>query len=125
MSTLSERIPSNPNLPFEVRQVFATAKEPEGLERNTIVLWREVVARLIMDALGYTGQTEPDKHNIILLEAQKWFRYSREDMQEVFDLAELPLEITRDSVIQNFALTKHSPKITRVLRKKDTKNGKV
>jgi hypothetical protein len=118
VSTLAQRIASDANIPFEVRKVFANAGEPEGFSRNWVLMWRETVARAVMDALGFTGQAEPDKHNVIMVEAQRWFRYSA-DKQEVFDLADLPLEITRDAVIQNFPLTRPSPRITR-----DTKQRK-
>ena len=71
-----------------------------------------------MDALGYTGQTEIDKHNAIMIEAQRWFKYAHEDMREVFDLADMHLETCRESVIQNFPLTRRAPKITPVSKKR-------
>lgn len=120
MSLLAERMSANTDIPFEIRKVFANAEDPspETLEHTT--LWREVVARAILDALGITGQTEPDRHNAILHDAQWWFKYSP-DLREVFDLAGLPLKITRDSVIENFALTKPSPKYKRGVKKKTRK----
>ena len=97
---------ANTKLPYGVRKAFANAPEPSELTRPWVTLWRECVARAVMDALGFTGQTEADKHNAIMLDAQKWFKYAVDDMQEVFDLADLPLEITRESVMENFPLTR-------------------
>jgi hypothetical protein len=116
MSLLAERMSANPDIPFEIRKTFANAEEPSGPNCEIIIMWREVVARAIMDALGYTGQTEPDKHNAILREAQWWFKYSP-DLQEVFDFAGIPLKTTRDSVMENFALTKVASKNTPAKRK--------
>lgn len=79
------------------------------------------MARAVMDALGFTGQTEVDKHNAIMLEAQRWFKYEHESMREVFDLADLPLEICRESVLENFPLTRKAPKITQVPNKRKTR----
>lgn len=121
MSTIAERIASNINLPFGVRKAFANAPDPEGWSRAWVLMWRECVARAVMDALGYTGQTEIDKHNAIMIEAQRWFKYAHEDMREVFDLADMPLEICRESVIQNFPLTKKPPKTTPVPNKRKTR----
>lgn len=120
MSTISERISSNPNLPYGVRKAFAGAPDPEGWTRNWTLLWRECVARVVMDALGFTGQTEVDKHNAIMLDAQRWFKYCHEDMREVFDLADLPLEICRESVMENFPLTKKATKISGGRKKRKT-----
>jgi hypothetical protein len=117
LSTIAERISAHPDLPFEVRKVFANAGDPEGWSRAWVLMWRECVARAVMDALGFTGQTEVDKHNAILLEAQRWFKYSP-DLQEVFDLADLPLKTTRDAVIANFPLTKNARKIIKPDKKK-------
>jgi hypothetical protein len=105
LSTLTERIGANSELPFEVRKVFINAGEPEGWTAAWTNLWRECVARAVMDALGYTGQTEPDKHTAIQWEAERWFRYSK-DLQEVFELADLPLKTTRDAVLANLPLTR-------------------
>ncbi len=110
MSSLAERLASHPDMPFGVRKCFATAGEPTGWTRNWTLLWREVVARAVMDALGFTGHVaEPDKHLNAMIDAQRWFRYSREDISQVFELADLPLEICRESVISNLPLT-HVPK---------------
>lgn len=76
------------------------------------------MARAVMDALGFTGQTEVDKHNAIMTEAQRWFKYAHADMREVFEMADVPLEITRESVMENFPLTKKAPKITRGAKKR-------
>lgn len=120
MSTLSERIADNPEIPFEIRKVFVNAGKPDGWMAPWTILWRECVARAILDALGYTGQTEKDRHFAIQREAQRWFLYSG-DLVEVFELADLPLKITRESVIANFSLTtnktKNSRRIKRVRKK--------
>jgi hypothetical protein len=121
MSTIAERISANTDMPFNVRKAFNNAGEPEGWSRPWVLMWRECAARAVMDALGYTGQTEIDKHNAIMLEAQRWFKYAHDDMREVFELAEVPLEITRVAVIENFPLTKKMPKIRRDSKKRKTR----
>jgi hypothetical protein len=121
LSTIAERIAANINLPFGVRKAFANAAEPEGWSRPWVLMWRECVARAVMDALGFTGQTEIDKHNAIMTDAQRWFKYAHEDMREVFDLADVPLEICRESVLENFPLTKKAPKITQAPKKRKTR----
>lgn len=121
MSTIAERISANPHLPFGVRKAFANAAEPEGWSRAWVLMWRECVARAVMDALGYTGQTEIDKHNAIMLDAQRWFKYAHEDMREVFDLADMPLETCRESVLENFPLTKKAPRSTGDDKKRKTR----
>ena len=118
MSTIAERISSNVNLPFGVRKAFANAPEPEGWSRPWVLMWRECVARAVMDALGFTGQTEIDKHNAIMTEAQKWFKYAHEDMREVFELAEVHLETCRESVIQNFPLTRKASRHKQAIKKR-------
>ena len=100
MPNIFEKIVKNAELPYEIRKVFATAGDPAEEHRSQALLWRECVARAVMDALGYTGQSEPDKHNSILMEAQAWFK--GDDIVQVFDYADLPLETTRECVIRNF-----------------------
>lgn len=120
MSTLTERIGANTDLPFEVRKIFINAGEPEGWSAAWTNLWRECVARAVMDALGYTGQTERDKHVTIQREAERWFRYSG-DLQEVFDLADLPWRETREAVLQNL----HKKPLTKKIRGTKTRKPKA
>lgn len=112
MSTIAERIAVSPDMPFGVRKAFANAGEPPEWCRPWVLLWRECAARAVMDALGFTGQTEVDKHNTIMLEAQRWFKYNYDDMREVFEMAEVSLEITRESVLENLPLTRKASRIT-------------
>lgn len=112
MSTLSERISISTKLPFEVRRAFATAPDPEEEERNHVILWRECVARAIMDALGFTGHTETDKHNAVMEEAQRWFKYHPKDVSLTFQYAKISLESCRDAILQNFPLTRKPVRIT-------------
>jgi hypothetical protein len=124
MSNISERIFQNAEIPFEIRKVFANAGEPPEEFRGQVMLWRECVARAIMDALGHTGQSEPDRHNAILLDAQQWFTEGTE-VAEVFENAGLPLGITRECVIQNFALTKKRLPATGESKRKRKSNVKA
>lgn len=121
MSTLSERISISTKLPFEVRRAFANAPEPEGEDRNHVLLWREAAARAIMDALGFTGHTEIDKHNAVLGEAQRWFKYSPEDVRLTFEYAGLSLESCRESIFRSFPLTRKPVRVTRGSTKRKTR----
>lgn len=59
-------------IPHGIIKPFRNAEEPNSPEE---VLWREVAARMILDAMGYTGMTgEPDKHDEVVKEARRWFR---------------------------------------------------
>lgn len=50
-------------------------------------MWREVAARAVLDALGYTGLNETQPHNRAIVEARHWFQNNRDDVEAVFDLA--------------------------------------
>lgn len=77
------RLSSAPFLPFEIRRAFMQAPECSSDEQS---LWREVLARVILDALGYTGQGTEREHAQVIKEARDWFVNSQ-DMVTVFDLA--------------------------------------
>lgn len=59
-------------IPIEISKAFRNADEAVVSE---VILWREVAARMVLDALGYTGLTgEPEKHDATVKEARRWFR---------------------------------------------------
>jgi hypothetical protein len=71
-------------VPFPIRRAFAQAGDPSSPEEN---LWREVIARAVMDALGYTGvQSEADEHLNVVEDARDWLLRGI-NTAEVFDLA--------------------------------------
>lgn len=77
------------DVPFPARQAFGTANKPEDADEN---LWREVAARVALDACGYTNFSKADKgeyreHLKAMGEAHQWFLYDLDDVEEVFGLA--------------------------------------
>lgn len=88
-------------IPFEVRKAFGVSgidKTPERL------LWRDVAARLTLDAYGITGMSRKDKseYRELLLaigEAQAWFRNDYDEVKLVFALANVEMESVRSAVL--------------------------
>jgi hypothetical protein len=76
-------------VPFEARRAFGVSgydKEPMRM------LWRDVAARMTLDACGYTNFSKADageyrEHLKAIGEAHNWFRFDSDDVEEVFDLA--------------------------------------
>lgn len=99
---LSDRIIQATYLPFEIRKIFQNAEEAT-CERQD--LWRGVIARAIFDALGFTGQSEKEKHEGDVKSAREWFESGGNDLEEVFTLANLPLYEIRESVLTHKSLT--------------------
>lgn len=99
---LSDRIIQATYLPFEIRKIFQNAEEAT-CERQD--LWRGVIARAIFDALGFTGQSEKEKHEGDVKSAREWFENGGNDLEEVFILANLPLYEIRESVLTHKSLT--------------------
>ena len=99
---LSDRIIQATYLPFEIRKIFQNAEEAT-CERQD--LWRGVIARAIFDALGFTGQSEKEKHEGDVESAREWFENGGNDLEEVFILANLPLYEIRESVLTHKSLT--------------------
>ncbi len=74
---------------IKIRRAFRNASEPKEWEET---LWREVAARMVLDALGYTGLgSEPDESDAAIRDARRWFRGipTREDPVIVFDYANM------------------------------------
>jgi hypothetical protein len=68
----THRLTFTPDIPEPIQRAFLLADEPSSAEEN---LWREVVARAVLDALGQTGLTnEPEQHIRAIREARRWFR---------------------------------------------------
>jgi len=80
---------------------------------DEVDLWRDVAARLILDALGSTGFPEMEKKNGVRVineehvrtveEAVDWFLYEIEDVETVFGLAGVDYKPIRDYIVQQEA----------------------
>lgn len=67
--------------------MFRRADVPASPEGR---LWREVVARLVLDSLGDTGfGGEPTKHNRVMRDARLFLKFEPEQLEEILDRAEL------------------------------------
>lgn len=91
------------DVPFKARQAFGTASRPESREE---LLWREVAARITLDACGYTNFSKADKgeyreHLKAMGEAHQWFRYDHDDVVAVFDLAGVRYEPVIEAILEH------------------------
>lgn len=81
---LVARLQTADYIPFEIKRAFIQAPEPTCPEQH---MWQEFIARMSLDALGETGESERDKHENALLEAWRWWRHFSEDVTEALDLS--------------------------------------
>lgn len=65
----------------------------EACESPEQELWRDVIARICLDALGITGipRRKPE-HQQVIDTARDWFQYSYDDMQLAFEFAALDFD---------------------------------
>lgn len=92
------------SIPEAVKRAFWLADPPLCNEQ---ILWREVAARLILDAVGMTPSWEANDdmaHRRVVFEARQWLRDESEDVREVFDLA----GVSHDGIA--FILLSHRPR---------------
>jgi hypothetical protein len=68
------------------------------------ILWREVAARAVLDALGFTpplrNNKSPYERGATITEAQRWFRHDGEYMRSIFEMAGIPHEPVRAAVLR-------------------------
>lgn len=83
------------DIPYKVRFAFRRAPVPQSNEDR---LWREVLARAVLDALGYTGMSEIWKHNKAMYESQKWF-CEKDEVEFVCDLAAVDFKPVRETIL--------------------------
>jgi hypothetical protein len=102
----ARRIALTAAIPLEIRRVFNQADECATEEEE---LFREVAARAVFDALGYTGHSEPDKHRAAVREARLWFKYEPY-AEVVFSNGGILFEGMRESIAGTPALEKTSRK---------------
>jgi len=69
----AHRIIYSPGVPSSIQNVFLNLKDPTCREQ---IMWREVAARAILDALGHTGISEKPYHNRTVREARNWFKFA-------------------------------------------------
>ena len=101
------RLSNIDKIPVQIRRAFRNAPEPKEWEET---LWREVAARMVLDALGYTGLgSEPDDNDAAIRDAKRWFRGipNREDPIIVFDYANMEhyFEEACELAVQEWDLT--------------------
>lgn len=72
-----------PRLSFKALDTMQTAADQHRQ------VWQRVVRRLIQDAFGNTGHSDPNDHDRAMRQSRMWFRFSPEDVEMVFDLAEV------------------------------------
>jgi hypothetical protein len=76
----TRRLSSVVEVPPYVKKIFTSSPEPTTPEEK---LWRERVARMILDSLGYTTMTmKPPRHNEIVRYARRWFRGMFDDLED-------------------------------------------
>lgn len=82
------------DVPESARRAFGIAARPNSAEES---LWRDVAARMVLDACGYTNFSKADKgdyreHLKVMGEAHNWFRNDASEVEEVFDMANVDHE---------------------------------
>lgn len=84
---LHRRIPAMEKIPFGVRRAFLDSVDAHSAET---IMYREACARVVLDALGYTGLNKAKDHNAAVSDARNWFKHDEvEDCESVnlFDFA--------------------------------------
>lgn len=83
-------------VPYNIRKEFRNLAPASIPEED---LWRDVAARVILDACGHTGASELDIHDKLVREARNWFTLC-EDVEFVFDLADVDFRFITDEVLE-------------------------
>jgi len=81
--SFARRIPIIDRIPESVRHVFRGLSIPACPQED---LFREVVARAVLDSVGITGLSSSNDHNAVVRAARRWFR-SGKDVRQIFELA--------------------------------------
>ena len=93
-------------VPTVIKQAFHVVVKGKGRDGRVTVqdkheactspeqeLWRDVIARLALDALGITGVSrKKPEHKQAIEDARRWFWYCYDDMQLAFEFAGLDFE---------------------------------
>lgn len=80
---LARRITTAKRVPEKIQTYFKNLSQPESADET---MFREVVARAILDAVGLTGISEANEHNAVVRDARGWFKTS-EDVSYIFNLS--------------------------------------
>jgi hypothetical protein len=86
MDVSVERLLSSFRVPDSIKKSFIHASHTSIKER---LLFQNVAARAILDALGMTGLEEP-AHGEAARLARQWFKHFPADVEMIFDLADIP-----------------------------------
>lgn len=73
------------DLPEAVRRAFSDLPETEHRE---VILFRDAVARRVLDAMGHVGPTRPAQAPGVIREARRWLRMGP-DRDALLSLADL------------------------------------
>jgi len=98
-SLSTEIIARQDDLPEAIKRAFTrTVGRAKSCEQ---MMWREVAARMVLDAYGLTPETvrvydgmdrfRYARYRTAVLSARAWFRDSGEDVEQVFDMAGVEL----------------------------------
>jgi hypothetical protein len=87
---LAERVAVDPVIPKGIQGVF---RQLPYTESPDVILYREVVARAILDAYGITGFHNVHRHEVTVGSAIRWIRFGYEDDDLGYDTAEAFFEI--------------------------------
>jgi hypothetical protein len=82
-------------VPEFVRRAFFKADAPVNPEQK---LMRDVLARAVLDAVGYTSLTDATAHLRVMTEAVEWF-IGAENVEWLVELADVDLPDIRTNVL--------------------------
>ena len=93
----ANKVMNDESLPFEIRRAFYYVNEDDEPEYN---LWLEVAARVLLDAIGSTGLTDPSHHNDAVREARNWWIIAGDDMEIVAEYCRIDLKKLKPMVLK-------------------------
>lgn len=91
---LSDRLTMMSDVPTEIRRAFREREEPTSAEQ---MLFQEICARAVADALGHASPSEPGPRRHIINDAREWIE-NGENVEEFFLIAGILLERVRPAV---------------------------
>lgn len=87
---LVDRVSCEERIPEDVRTIFKELPETSSEDE---ILFREVVARAVMDSFGSTGLNDRDEHEVAMGSAIRWIRFGFRDEDLIYDTTETFFDI--------------------------------
>lgn len=91
----AHRICVTQEVPVEVRRAFrdSVSSQPDDAR-----LFQEIAARAVLDAIGLTGEFDPQDHDRAMFKARTWIKFGQ-TAEEFFDYAGINYKLVRQHVL--------------------------